>query len=162
MKKEIKKTFENLTVTVNIERTAVDNIAYADGDNIKIGVTPYECIEVSINKDGKKAFTRNTDFIYVLTTAQKKPLKNNMIFARFGDTYIGEDVYNKVMLTIADAKKEVPGDADYLAAKKAEADKAAAQIEANKKAAADYADLVASPGYCTKCGSWCYGDCQAY
>ncbi len=155
-----KKDKTGLTVTAIINRDIINDVAFADGLNIKLDKKTYERIYITITKNGKKASCRDINFVYILNDAQKAKLNNNDIYARFGDTYISKSVYTIIIDVIAELKKTTkPEGWDVI--KKAENDAKKAQEKNRAKEAEEYSKLVATPGYCTKCHTYCYGDCAA-
>ena len=152
-------------VTVNIEITqdVQDDISYSDGWNINHGKKTVDTFSAKIIVDGRLIERTYTE-PHVITRQAYRTSYDRMIaagvFARIGDTYIKEDLYNLIMVAITEAKAEIAANTttEYKNVKTAE-DQREAIAEAKLEAeAAEYQQLIDS-GMCPKCGSWCYGDC---
>lgn len=156
------KTIEDLTITVKIIRKTVNKTAYADGWNVDVGKENYENINITIDKDGKKAICGDINFFYVVDDRfDKIKTRCPQAHARFGDTYVSEKIYNLIKETLVEAETSCPGDIEFINIKtKKEALRTAALIEENK-INAENQQRENHFGWCKKCQSYCYGDCQS-
>jgi len=147
----VKKERDGLKVKVKIERWVSNETAYTDGWNIDLGKKAHETTTISINKNGKTAVCQDLNFFYRI-----KDEKRSEVYARLGDAFISEPIYN----IIKDALDEATLKADAENTK----DNREEKIQA-KKNAAEVAELETqrdqNPGWCNKCHSYCYGDCEA-
>ena len=165
MESTIKKEKDGLKVEVKINRSTTEKKAYADGWDVKLGKETKEFITISIEKNGKKAFCRDMNFFHPIDGKFYGDLKkkNPQIYARFSDTYISEPVYNIIKETLDEAMAHIDTatNTEYKAIKSDEA----AKKEQAKTNAVEIADMDARmrqhPGWCDKCHSHCYGDCEA-
>jgi hypothetical protein len=165
MKKTTETTKEKngMKVTVTIEREVKDDNAYADGWNVTTGKRATEFVTVTIEKNGKTACCRDLNFVYRLTDEYRGPKTPPKAHARFGDTYISKEVYDTILEAIDEAYEAANADSPEGFAKvEAAREKAAAEEnDGDAKYAAIMADRRRHPGWCDKCHSYCYGDCQA-
>ena len=156
MDKKITRTIDNITVTVNYTKTVV----YADS-NAKLGASTFENAEMTVEKNGKKAKCNDKNFFYPLRKEEIERMGNAMIFARFGNTYVSEPVYNVIKTVLAEAKAACEEPEEFGVVRTKEI----ARTEKEGREAREYAKIVAArkahPGWCDKCQSYCYGDCQA-
>lgn len=158
------KEKDGLKVTVKIEKGTMNKTAYADGHNVPLGKETYNFTFVKIEKGGKSAFTRDLNFFYIVDrSAGRNDNLPKEAFARFGDTYISKPVYNTIKAVVdeATAISEKKIDEEYYEVKsiedsqKADADKNETEILKMETERAKH------PGWCDKCYSYCWGDCQA-
>jgi len=150
-------------VEITKERAVRDNISYADGYNINLGKETFDALEVSVYVDGKWV-TRGSCAPNVVTR-QAYPSSYDKIkaaggYARLGDAYINEDSYNLVMTAINELETEVAGNDEFAEVKAQEDAREARKTAALEAEAKAYAQSVKN-GLCPKCGSYCYGDCEA-
>jgi hypothetical protein len=145
-------------ITVKITRSVVDDTAFADGYNIKLGRKTSDSLDITIiTPDGKKAYGWQ-----ISKCGQTMQAKG--AYAQVGNAYISEDAYNEIMAAIAELDAElVAQDPEYAMLKqaeiKAEANRQARAEENLNRMAAEQAAHEAQPGWCRKCHDWTYGDC---
>lgn len=85
-------------------------------------------------------------------------------YAAFGKGYLTQATYEAVAKAIAKAEAQCMPSAEWHELKAEEAKKEEqrkAQAEQNKKDAQEDRNNKKANGYCFKCGSYCYGDCEA-
>lgn len=162
---EITKKIDGVTITVKVERSVDVKKAYADGYNVETGKEAYEAVTMTIEKNGQKVICRPYGTFMILDkrfdkiTMEKTP----QAYARFGDTYISEKLYNDIKSVLDEAMKKADAevDAEYAEVKameKAKAEKA--EIEAEKTENLEQS-RNSHKGWCNKCHSYCCGDCEA-
>jgi len=125
----IKKEKDGLKIRIKIERGVNDETAYADGLNIDPGKNTYEFITIEIEKDGKGVYCRDLSYFYKIEKDEKLP----GAYARLGDAYITEPIYN----TIKDTLNRTIEIADVVNAndyRKLKTQEEAAEIQAEKNA----------------------------
>ena len=160
------KTRDGKDATVEIIkiREVRDNISYADGWNINLGKETVDRLEITVRINGKEVtrdygkpciVTRNTHF----KTYDK--IKAAGGYAQIGNAYVNEENYNKVMTAIAEVEAEAAGDAEFAQVKAKEMAEEARNEAALEAAEEQYRRDIKN-GMCPKCGSWCYGDCEAH
>lgn len=153
-------------IEIEIERTkdVQDNISYADGWNINLGKKTVDSIYIRVFVDGIcKTTAYNAPHIIAEQGYHKsyKDLKAKGVYARLGDVYLTETNYNKIMALIAEIDAEIKTTDEYKDVKAQEDAKEAIKVAAEKEAAERYQKLLDS-GMCPKCGTWCYGECEAH
>lgn len=158
-----KTTGKAMEVKVSITHKVKDKTANLDGDIVNLGKETFDSIEIWLIVDGKCAeFSR---YAPKLVTEQGykrdyQQLKAKGVYARLGDTYIGEELYNIIISVIAETEAEFTTDAEYAEVKNAERAHRAKR-EALDKAEAEHYTKQIKNGLCPKCGTYCYGDCEA-
>lgn len=162
------KEENGLKVTVTIDQGSMKKTAYADGWNVNLGKKTYDFTSVKIEKGGKSAFVGDLNFFYIVDrTAGRNDELPAEAFARFGDSYISEPVYNTIKAAINEAREIADSETneEYETVKSAEDRKKTAKDKARKdyekKEAADIQRKVNS-GFCFNCETWCHGDCGNY
>ncbi len=161
METTVTKEQSGAKITVKAIREVDAKTAYADGWNVDLGKRTYETVSVTVQKGGKEIYCSDLNFFYKLTEDDRRQFDNPLIFARLGDAYIGEEIYSLICEAVKEAKTACQGDAEYAevkAAETAEKDKKEKGVTAVAKLEAERAQ---HPGWCNKCHSYCYGDCEA-
>ena len=161
MKKEITKTVNGTQVNVMVEKTVAQDRAYADGWNVSLRKKSKKSVHISAEKNGRKISTDDLNFFYKLGPQDEWVLsKYPQAYARLGDNYISEPIYNAVMTALDEADAACQDDNYDMI--KAQEDKAATDRDTSL-AAMDKADAEKAKhlGWCNKCQSYCYGDCTA-
>jgi Rad3-related DNA helicase len=153
------------TIEVIIERTKEvrDNIVDADGDKVNLGKETVDRLTIDVRAGGK-LITRTSRKPEVLNEKfyrNYKELRAKGVYARLGDAYINEGQYDMIMASLANIDAELTETPEYKEVKAAEEAKEAAEIKKLEDAAAEYKNMV-KHGMCPKCGTWCYGDCEAH
>ena len=138
-------------------REVKDRIGFADGWNIPLGREVYENYEAKVTIDsGKHAGATlrasgklgKASFFGLQTTGKAKG------YYRLGNGYVGKAVYDVAMALIAELEAELPKSEEQLQLE-------AAQAEAEKRQYVEVEPKHGEHGYCRKCHSYCYGDCEA-
>jgi len=148
MKTEITKNLNNAIITVTIDQVVLDKVAYADGGNINIGKEANEFITISVIKGDLKVFTHDINFFYVLEEGSE--MKQNGAYARLGDSYLSKETYDSVNLVLEEARSQLIEE-EYNEVKKGQ----------NEKTEVELKQADRGFGFCHKCESYCYGDCEA-
>lgn len=149
-------------VKVDITREVQDKTVDADGQTINLGKETYESMMIKLYKDGelieesryapsKITRTHYRDYDKIVAAGA---------YARFGDKFVNKTIYDKIMEAIELANNSTTVSEEYKAVKSAEIAKQEVEDKALDKEAARYAEQVKN-GLCPKCGTWCYGDCEA-
>lgn len=136
-----------------------NKIAYADGDNVNLGIETYEGVEITVTVNGKVvAFSRYAPEI--LTRLAYRNSYDKLVaagaYARLGDYYIGQEMHDTITALIAAAASEAET-TEYTKIKQIEVAKKEQEWEAIR----NYKSEAHGPGWCSKCRSYCYGDCEA-
>lgn len=156
-------TGKAMQIVATITREVSEKTANLDGDIINLGKEATEYMSIIIKVDGKVwEYTRSAPYAITRQLYGKEydRMTAKGIYARFGDKYIGQDLYNLVMEVIAEADAQITTTEEYAEIKAEEAKAEARKDEAVRKAAERYQEQLKN-GLCQKCGSYCYGDCQA-
>lgn len=156
----IKKTVSWTTsvgkpVEVKIERTkeVCDEVAYADGLNVKTGVKAVDSIHIEMYVDGK--FVTRSFYKPSIVTAPK--LTKQGVYGKVGDAYVAKELYDLIIAAIAETDAECI-DPEFEAVKSAEIAQEAKKEDMGKQFAAKRAEDIEN-GLCPYCGTYCYGDC---
>lgn len=159
-------TKDGRSIEVILERTKEvrDNIAYADGWNVPLGKETVDMLDIEIKINGRHQ-GRTYHAPHIITEKAYKQHYNELVakgvYARLGDVYINEEKYNMIMAALAEIDAELTDTPEYAEVKAVEDAKEAAEIKKLEAEAAEYKQMVKS-GLCPKCGTWCYGDCEAH
>lgn len=161
MEKIITKTIDGLTVTVTITKSVNNKKAFSDGWNVDLGKETYENTTITIDKGGVKASCRDLNFFTVLDASSSVKKQHPQTHARFGDTYISEKIYNDICSVIAEVESLLVDDQEFIEVKAAENHKKEEQKKEDIKIEKEIKARDSHPGWCNKCGSYCYGDCES-
>lgn len=156
-------TGKEVVVTVEAAHEVKDNIVNADGDKINLGQVTEDALHIVMTVDGKvKADTTRAPQVLTLQSCGNYygDLIAKGAYARLGDTYIARELYDLIMAAIRDAWAEADTPEDYLEIKARIALEAAQKAAQARKAKGDYQRQL-DQGLCPKCGTYCYGDCDA-
>lgn len=164
--KTLKIESNGRTIEIKIERTkeVQDNIAYADGWNVNLGKETVDSIYIQVYVDGKcHSSDYNAPHIITEQSYGKsyKDLKSKGVCGRVANVYLTEENYNKVMALIAEIEAELETTEEFETVKAQEVAKEARK-EAAYTAEAEAYERDIKNGMCPKCGTWCYGDCEAH
>lgn len=166
MKKEITWTTSSgapVAVTVEVEHMVKDNIVNADGDKIDLGQVAEDALHIVMTVAGKlKADTTRAPQVLTLQSCGNYygDLIAKGAYARLGDSYIARELYDLIMAAIEDAWAGADTPEGYAEVKAAEEAKQARKAAQARKAKGDYQRQL-DQGLCPKCGTYCYGDCDA-
>lgn len=150
---------ENSIITVRFDREVIDSVAYADGWNITTGREIREGFSTSFysRKAGKIVASSNDRPVHV---AAGRNVPAGAV-AKLGQAYLSQQVLDLVVAAMAECEAELPKSDEQIALELA----AAAREESRKASeAAEVAKAAARnqhPGWCNRCHSYCYGDCQS-
>ena len=156
------KDGRNIEVEITKTRGVQEKTANLDGDIVTLGKETVDTLEITLSVNGEFK-TRDFDGPNVATRKFYKnyeKIKAAGAYARLGDVFISEEQYTMVTEAIGELEAEVNTTEEYAEVKAREEAKEAAKVEADKKESEHYAQLRKS-GLCPKCGTWCYGDCEA-
>ena len=157
----------NGTIEIRIERTieVQSKVNYSDGWNVDLGEEAVDsiCIEVFVN--GRR-YAEAYGSPYVLSAESRRRRKAPAAaYAVIGmHTYISRERYDEIMTLIAEMEAELTTapEAQRVEEIKARDAYRAQKAEAEQEIiAAEIAQRNAHPGWCNKCQSYCYGDCEA-
>ena len=136
------KISSGATVTVTVKLILSENINL-DGDNIEV-----DCCKMGLVRADIDGFDQQVG-LHVLPKAVSHS-SGAMIYASIGKLGLTAENLEKVNVAIAELKNHPA----WIAKQEA--------IEKNRK---DIEEMEAAqdehPGYCRKCGTYCYGDCEA-
>lgn len=150
---------------IEITREIQENISYSDGWNINLGPEEIKSTYIELRVNGKYV-ARDLGNISPITKEGYRATYDKMVaagvYARLGDVYINRENYEKIMAAITEATTEAEQDAEYIAYK---ATPKATKIHDNNiivdDGNYDYDSENHGPGWCNKCHSYCWGDCEA-
>ena len=152
------------SIEITLTRKVIDRVAYMDGYNLPDGREVFEMYEVKLIKKSNgatiKVAGKPGDFAFFKTQGKYSGKYPAGAHARIGDTYISKDAYDIAMRMITELDAEV-GKSDEQIALEQEAEERRRIGEENLDMAAEETARRAHPGWCDKCHSYCYGDCEA-
>jgi hypothetical protein len=157
---ETEKAIYQITLT----REIMDKVAFLDGDSRVTGREVYESYEIRITpKATGKTFVHSGKpgafaFLELPFRQEKYP---QGAYARLGNAYISQDVYDILTGMIEELNAENEKSDEQVAIENAEAAKKQKAIENEKRINAEQAERETHDGWCNKCHSYCYGDCEA-
>ena len=146
----------NVIANIEIERSVIEEIAYADGYNVPIGKKTYKNMDIRVLINGKQM--ERSSLIPKVST-HPKVLETGR-YAVIGKVAIMKSNYDEIMRAIETEISILESNEEYKAQKDIENAKEAKQKEKDIENAKNYAKQVAN-GLCRKCGTYCYGDCTA-
>ena len=165
MEIKIEREIDGLKISIESMKKVVDKKAYADGLNLRLGLETCESTMISIQKNGKKAVCKDINFFCKLDPVLDKTFikRNPKAYARFGDSYIGEDIFNAItsVMDEVNARFDSEIDDNFNTVKADENTKHDAGMRNLDDISRREAERAAHPGWCEKCHSYCYGDCTA-
>jgi hypothetical protein len=153
---------EKAIITIKLTREVIDDVHYMDGYNISAGREVYENYEVKITHkaSGKtiKARGKPGGFAFFKKADQFGKMPAGA-YARIGDAYITEEIYDIAMSMIAELDAEIAKSDEQVAIEIASAE-IKRQAEANQsRIEAEYSERRNNSGWCSRCNDWTYGDC---
>ena len=158
------KTKDGKEVEIEITKTreVQDKTSNLDGDIVKLGKETVDSlyIEVRVNGAYKTRSCNEPDVVTPKFYRNYEQIKAAGAYARLGDVFISEEQYNMIIAVITELEAEVTGNQEFAKVKAQEEAREVKRIAAEKAEAAQYTQLKKS-GLCPKCGTWCYGDCEA-
>lgn len=145
-------------IIITMSRNVVDDIAYADGHDIKIGTTNHEWTEIKMIASNGKTVKGNQ-----VTVLDPKFHANDIAKGAYAqiapNAYMSQDAYDEVIAALAELDAELGKTDEFVANEQAEAAKAAQVAEAIRQADAEDARRERNAGWCKICRDWTYGDC---
>jgi hypothetical protein len=145
-------------IIVTMTRDVVDNIAYADGANVKLGTKNHEWTEIIMVASNGKSVKGNK--VTILDPKFHAAEIAKGAYAQIAPkAYMSLDAYNEVIAALAELDAELGKSDEFVANEQAEAAKAAKVAEAIRQADAEDAARERTTGWCKVCRDWTYGDC---
>jgi hypothetical protein len=155
----------NAIIEIELTREVKDKVAYLDGYNVSAGREVYERYEVKLThkRSGNTIRTngRPGDFAFFARPDRFSGKFPAGAYARVGDAYITQEIYDAAMGIIAELDAEVSKTEEQIALEQAEAERKRIGEENLARMEAEYKERSNHPGWCDKCHSYCYGDCEA-
>jgi len=156
-------TASNKKVEVQIERIkdVRDNIVDADGYKVNTGKETVDQLSIEVFVDGKFV-TRSYNRPEIITenSARANQLRAKGAYARLGDSFVKEEQYNMIIAALNEIEAELTPTQEFEAVRAQETEKENRKMENAKEAAAEYTQMIRN-GFCPKCHSYCYGDCES-
>lgn len=158
---------KSANIEVELSRKVVDASHYWDGYEIDDGRKISETYEIKITSKANGKVYWSDDGEMTVIDHDNGYYRNAPAgaHAKVCGVYINEEVYNAIVQMMEELDAELPKTDEYLALeaeekrKKAETERLA---EENLNwMAAEHKERTSHPGWCEKCGSYCYGDCEA-
>ena len=159
------KDGRKVEVTIEITRNVSDKIAYADGANINIGKETQDITTIEMTVNGKHV-TRDYHAPHILTRESYRNSFDKLTaagaYARLGDAYVGQVNYGQIMDAYNAAVAEINAPATEEAkTEEAEYETIKATEVAKENEIINAKPIKRGPGWCDKCHSYCWGDCEA-
>lgn len=145
-------------IEITLTRDVIDDIAYADGYNIKVGRKLVDRTEIVMTTaDGHK---ERGNAVAVLNPKFSAQAIQKGAYAYINPrAYLSRDAYDLVMAALAELEAEVGKSDEYRALEQAQARRLARAEADSRQMAAEQAARAQQPGWCQRCGDWTYGDC---
>ena len=151
-------------ITITKEMRTVT--AYADGWNIELSKKElFEMMVIEVSTDGKfigrthqEPSVVETGFYMDSTKAQIKAMGGYALIC--DKVVLKEAVYNEIMDAIATINETLSQDEEVAVAEEAKVIEEAKEMEEAVADAEHYKRMLEN-GYCPKCHSYCYGDCES-
>ncbi len=159
----MKNTATKKTETITVTATCVKNVLYAD-ENQKFDPRTHKntSVKIIVNATGQTISSKLTSSVYKLTRIDSKIKETRPeVYARFGDNYITEVTYNIVKDAMKEAEVGCGTTEEFDATESAESNIIEAHTMEDTKIKEETRTRQSHPGWCNKCNSYCYGDCEA-
>lgn len=153
---------KKIEVTIEIEHKTQDKTVNLDGDIVNLGKETIDLFSVIIRADGKY-LSRGYNAPEVLDPkfySNYAKLTAAGAYARVGDNYINKEQYDLIMAAIAEINSQLEITEEYKAVKAQEIQKEHIAQIVDEREDSEYERSLKN-GFCPKCGSYCYGDCEA-
>lgn len=163
------RTLKNNGIEIKIERTieVQNKVGYADGWNIDLGEEVVDRTYIEVYVHGK-LHEWASEKPRVITDQARQTFRRNAPTAAYAvigmHTYLSRERYEEIMALLAEMEAELTTapEAQRVEEIKARDASRAQKAEAEQEIiAAEIAQRNAHPGWCNKCQSYCYGDCEA-
>lgn len=147
----------NTKITVSLDRNVSDKVAYMDGHNISTGREVYENYEIVLTVKKSAATVRASgkpgSYGFLKVTGKGGPK-----FAQMGNAYMPKELHDIIAGLMAEVSDEIGISDEQIEIEKAEAE----QKRIGEKNLDRMAEVSrVNSGWCPKCQSYCYGDCQS-
>lgn len=152
-----------IKIIVEVTKSVSDDISFADGWNINLGKKTYEGVDVKIFVNGKRMVSSWSKPKIITKTGYGRDyetLVKKGVYARISDTYINQKTYDAIIALITEVTEEC-NNPEFEAVKAEETAKELKREQYFQKTEDKQQELI-DRGMCPKCGSWCYGDCEAH
>ncbi len=147
------------TIKVEITRRVQDKTNYSDGFGIVTGREIVDITEITL-LDGNKVLTTGHS-VKLLNQKYDSKMIAAGAFARVGDAYLTKENYDLLVSLIAEVEAETPKSEEQIEIEREQEQRKADQEAALEAEYSEQKERESHPGYCKKCGSYCYGDCGA-
>jgi len=149
---------ENSIIEISLTRSVNDKVNFSDGYNIKTGREVYENydVKITLKNSGKtiKVSGKPGGFAFFALQDKYSGKYPDGAYARVGDAYVGRKLYDLAMAMIGEL------DADVCKTEE-QTDIEAVTVRAEANAYTEAEPRHGENGYCRKCHSHCYGDCDS-
>jgi len=141
-------------IELSMTREVVDDIAYADGWNVKTGRRIVELTSITlVLPNGRRASGSSINKV----SDAKLIAKGG--YARVGDAYVSQDAYEVIVAGLAELDAELGKSKEYIALKTAEANRKTRALENERRMDEERAARRKHVGWCDRCQDYTYGDC---
>ncbi len=141
---------DQIKIAVKLLRDVSNKVGHADGWNIDMGRKSVEIWSITIT--GKA--TGKTIWGHENPHTIRAEKVSGTIGYRIADAYVSQYIYDMMMALATEAEAALPKSEEQATLEAAETAKQNAPV-------VNYEPKHGENGYCRKCNSYCYGDCEA-
>lgn len=151
-----------ITVKVTVERgTWVEEIMW---DGYNTGRTQTHLVDrtlITVSRDGTELTSDSSINPLPARHSQLEAAKKAGCVAMIGSSFIKPETANIIRQALAECTAENPKTPEMITLENEAAEREEAERKAYAMRMQEQRELEAMPGYCKKCHSFCYGDCQS-
>lgn len=155
---------KNSTIEIKMTREVQDKVNYMDGHQISTGREAVETLEIKITskRNGRvERSIRKPEVLNPMFYGNYDELTAKGAYARIGNGYISREMYDAITAAISDLDAELGKTDEQIAIEQAEIERKQIADENLARLEAEYIARQNHSGWCNKCHSYCYGDCEA-
>ena len=153
---------KNSKITIKITRSVTDKTAYSDGYNTKIGREVAEYFDIALHSK-EYGFTKRTSGKrndYGMPKIDQDAPAGAV--GRMGNqVWLSREVYDIIIGMMDELEVEVPKTDEQNQIEAEEVERKRIGQENMDRMSKEHAARQRHPGWCEKCQSYCYGDCEA-
>lgn len=164
----MKKEFEVNEAKIEIEltREVVENNRYFEGYDMGKEKKSVQRVSIKVTKNGTTISANGEEFGETFVCSEVTPMFNKNMYSkgargRIGDAYVGQELYDAICKAYAELDAEVTKSEEYVAIEKKQNPESPIYTEEELAKMPEEIEQNNHLGYCHKCHSYCYGDCEA-
>jgi hypothetical protein len=146
-------------IEISLTRDEIDNISFADGDNINLGRKIAERTSITLTMPNGQREYGSQPTVLDTRRVSNKALIAQGAYASIGNACFQKDAYDEIMAALAELDAQIGKSDEYMILKQAEEDSKARGEANERRLAAEQTERESRPGYCRRCHDYTYGDC---